>query len=268
MKEFSEEKKKEVIELIEKQRKAKISWVATITQLSEEEVKTIGRDSGLFIEGNQIMLHSETAEGKTESLIDTNLKRLENLALDERVINVFEKMKESGFSSSSTSSGSLVGDLVGIGIEFAIHSIMANRESKKVRNVEIFVCFLDGNIKITTVKARSIKPKKEELYQEIKEQYGQNLHFLVPIKKYYELIAIPKEHAQISDQEKKNILHLSEKIDTEIRNICREIIDFSERMDESNGEKMKQTILLSSGRSVELINEYKAMQEYSLLLKL
>jgi uncharacterized integral membrane protein len=65
VKEISKEKKTELFELVEKQKKAKISWVGTITQLSEDQIINIAPDLGLAIEKDLILLPSETKEAKS-----------------------------------------------------------------------------------------------------------------------------------------------------------------------------------------------------------
>ncbi len=87
--EISEEKKKELLELVKKQKKAKISWVKTITQLSEEQIISVAPMIGLTIDKDQIMSHSETNEGKKEIQIEKNIEKLIQQALDERVLREY-----------------------------------------------------------------------------------------------------------------------------------------------------------------------------------
>lgn len=72
MKEVSDEKKKELYDLVEKQKKAKITWIGTITKISEEQIKTIAMDIGLVINEDLIMLPSETKVRKDELLKQKN----------------------------------------------------------------------------------------------------------------------------------------------------------------------------------------------------
>ncbi len=68
MEKISEDKKKELYELVEKQKKANISWVGTITQLSENQIITIAPDLDLIVDKDQIMLPTETKEAKSTLL--------------------------------------------------------------------------------------------------------------------------------------------------------------------------------------------------------
>jgi hypothetical protein len=51
---ITEEKRKEVLLLVEKQKKAKISWLATVTGLTKDDIQTIAWDYGLIVEGDYV----------------------------------------------------------------------------------------------------------------------------------------------------------------------------------------------------------------------
>lgn len=274
MAQISDAKKKELFELVEKQKKAKINWVSVITQLSEEEVKTAAWEIGLVIDNDHIMLPSETTEGKKETQIQKNTERLLKLALDERVLRDYHGggRGEKSFSLGSSSSSSLGGagmELALIGIVAAavvLRTELKDPSKMKFGTVSTCVCRLDGSIKYLVSKADEMVPVKDRLFQDIESQYDQNFHYLVPIKIYFEMLVIPKiEDKSVSDNLKK-ILSLCELLDKRISDFCMLIADKSVSV---TGKKLRKTffdILMTNGKRVETPKKFIELSKYSLYL--
>jgi len=84
---LTQEKKDEILDLLNKQKKAKISWLATITQTSEDELHLLAKEEGLQIEGDSLFLPTETKGGKIEEEIKNNRKKLiENIIKRRHII--------------------------------------------------------------------------------------------------------------------------------------------------------------------------------------
>ena len=68
MAKLSPEKANEISELVSKQKKAKLNWVAMVTQVSEEDIRDNIEDLGLLLEDDHIVLPSESRESKAVDL--------------------------------------------------------------------------------------------------------------------------------------------------------------------------------------------------------
>jgi hypothetical protein len=64
--EISEEKKQEVVELVEKQKKAQLHWIETITGLTKDEIKVVAWERKLIIVNDMILLPSAFKEKQEE----------------------------------------------------------------------------------------------------------------------------------------------------------------------------------------------------------
>lgn len=282
MTQIPDEKKQELFELVEKQKKAKINWVGVITQLSEEEVKTIAWEIGLVIDKDLIMLPSETVEGKKETKIQNNMKKLIEHALNERVHRKYlgGEAKSSG-SAYDFSGVDNLGGLIAIAALAAVATAIdaqpgsTTQKRMTIGSAETFVCNLDGTIDYSFTAADQKIPAIDHLYQDMKKQYGENLHFLVPIKDYYELVFFPKEEDNLQKETQKKILSLCELLDNKIKDFCEKIIQQS--IVEINGKKTYKdySVLLITGNKLEVLLENKIgdrkiryIQNYLQMIKL
>ncbi len=268
--EISEEKKKELLELVKKQKKAKISWVKTITQLSEEQIISVAPMIGLTIDKDQIMSHSETNEGKKEIQIEKNIEKLIQQALDERVLREYftgNNDKEAiALAARIVFAGSIVG-LAGVGLALTSMSKPTDPTKLKFGKVETCVCQLDGNINYSVAQTDKMIPAKEHLYKEMKKQYNDDLHYLFPIKSYFEMVVLLERFTTIqSDKQRRDILSLCESLDIKIRNFCNEIVHRSIFEMEKHGKKAIYSVLLPSGERVTTNEKFIPLNQYSLFL--
>ncbi|NPE09092.1 MAG: hypothetical protein GNW80_12480 [Asgard group archaeon] len=272
MTEIPDEKKKELHELVEKQKKAKINWVAVITQLSEEDIKTIAWEIGLVIDKDQIMLPTETEEGKKEKRIQKNTKKIIDYALNERVLRNY--IGGGGQSSGYTPYFSGAGDLAiglafaGIAVAFAgAEAFTKSHIQKEFGNVETSVCWLDGGFSFSVAKADEMVPVKDHLFQDMRKQYDQNFHYLVPIKQSYELVVIPRNEDKLENEnQKKKILSFCEILDNKIGDFCGKIVEQSVTVIEEKRKKVSYSVLLTSGVRAESTKEFINLNKYSLYL--
>ncbi|MHA1243518.1 MAG: tetratricopeptide repeat protein [Candidatus Heimdallarchaeota archaeon] len=56
MSSVSEEKKRELVELIQKQKRVQIEWLSTVTEIGVEDIKQIAKDNDMHIEGQMIVI--------------------------------------------------------------------------------------------------------------------------------------------------------------------------------------------------------------------
>lgn len=266
MNKIQDEKKKELFELVEKQKKAKINWVAVITQLSEEDIKTIAWEIGLVIDKDLIMLPSETEEGKKELQIQKNMLKIIDQALKERVLRNYigGETKSSGGSaydfSGADNLGGLIATVALAGVVAAIDTQSGSTTQKQmtIGDAETFVCNLDGTIDYSFTKADQKIPAIDHLYQDMKKQHGENLHFLVPLKDYYKLVFIPRNDDKLRNEgQKKRILSLCELLDYKIKDFCEKIVQQS--IVEFGKQKRKKdfSVLLITGEKIEVLMENK-----------
>lgn len=267
---ITEEKKKELLELVEKQKKAKISWVGTITQLSEEQIISVAPKIGLTIDNDQIMLHSETNEGKKETQIQKNIEKLIQQALDERVLREYLSGRDDteaiALAARIVLSGSVVG-LVGVGLALSTLGKPTDPTKIKFGKVETCICQLDGSIDYSVTQSDKMAPAKEHLYKEMKKYYNNELHCLFPIKSYFEMVVLLEDTVTIkNDNQRRDILSLCESLDIKIRNFCNEIVHRSVFELEKRGKKITYSVLLPSGEGIASNEKFIPLNQYSLYL--
>ncbi|NHJ05520.1 MAG: hypothetical protein EAX90_11900 [Candidatus Heimdallarchaeota archaeon] len=68
-----EKTKNEVLTLINQQKKAKINWIASIVQISEDNVRSIAKDLGLIIEGDFVIAAAESAKIERADNVENQL---------------------------------------------------------------------------------------------------------------------------------------------------------------------------------------------------
>ena len=56
MSSVSEEKKRELVELIQKQKRVQIEWLSTVTEIDVKDIKQIAKDNDMHIEGQMIVI--------------------------------------------------------------------------------------------------------------------------------------------------------------------------------------------------------------------
>lgn len=278
MTQIPETKKKELLELVEKQKKAKINWVAVITQLSEEEIITTAWEIGLVIDKDQIMLPSETEEGKKEKRIQKNIKKIIQHALNERVLRnymngagkIFRENYEKLGSTGYVPFEGIVLGLAVAGIATAIKGVQAAKKSEAIMEfgkVETSLCKLDGSIDYSITKKDERIHVTDHLFQDMKKQSGQNFHYFVPIKQYYELVLIPRnEDKLVNKNQKKNILSLCEILDNKISDFCGKIVEQSVTVIEKKLRKVNYSVLLTTGVRAESTEKFIQLNKYSLYL--
>ena len=276
--EISEEKKKELYELVEKQKKANISWIGTITQLSVEEIKTIAWDIGLVIDNDLIMLPTETNEGKKAISFQKNHEKMIQLAINERVLREYTgggREREFPINQVLTSSDSL--DALAIAIPVVVVLAAAqvatymrrptDPSRLKFGRVKTYLCNLDGSVDYSVTKANKMIPVKDHLYQKMMIQYDQNCHCLVPIKHYYDLILIPENEELLSDNIlRTNVLSLCEMLDKRILEFSSKIVKLSIKQPRFRSQRARFKVLLASGGKFEIRIKFEKYINYSLLL--
>lgn len=207
MNDITPKMKSEVLELLKKQKKANLSWVATITQIPIEQLKIIAWELGLVIEGDQILLMSETKEGKVEAKIQENIKKIIDEALNERVHRSFDT-----FITSRSS-------LTELGRRMMRWSAGVNpvdpHSTKTETNVSTIYLKLDGTFETSYSKTTDMKPIKDILYKEMLKESNGNIHYYIPLLSYYQLIKIPKYENDLTQQNIQEIESVIKQFDHE-----------------------------------------------------
>jgi hypothetical protein len=238
-----------------------------ITQLSEEDVKTIAWDIGLVIDYDQIMLPSETKEGKAEAKIRDELdKAILQKALSERVFHYgkkrtkrvnWEKIGKIADGTDPLSAAIFLGAaLTDIGL--------AIKKRFEVID-EVYVCELDGNVNYAKVKMNQLLMLERNLLKEINEKYQNKLHYLVSLKYYYEqAVNLQSMNPQKDAEYKKAIISFCTFIDDNINDFCNKIVNLSVKV--SAADEKKYNILLITGKRIEVSKENLELNKNSLFL--
>ena len=266
---ISEEKQKEILELIEKQKKAKLSWVAIISQVSEDQLKASAPDLGLVINKDEIMLRSETNEGKRETLIHSNYEKLIQYAIDEHVHRLYVGGSDNKEAKAVASAVALyaIWGLAGAGIGLATLGKPTDPTKLKFGNVETCKYLFDGRIDYSFTKSTEMEPVKEHVYHEIMEQFGQTAHYLVPIRPYYELILLQEpKGSTLSEGQKNLLLSLCDHLDIWIRDFSNDLANNSVVGQEEKNKVTTYQLLLITGEKIESTEKLLLFTKISIYL--
>ncbi|MBN1330825.1 MAG: hypothetical protein JXA54_15235 [Candidatus Heimdallarchaeota archaeon] len=271
--ELTTEKKMEICELVEKQKKAKISWIAIISQVTEEQLKASAPDLGLVINNDEIMLSSETEEGKQATMVNTNYEKLIHYAIEERVIRIYDggfDNKETKIIATSialTAVLGVFGAAVGGSLRIASYGKPTDPTKMKFGNVETSKCLFDGRIEYSLTKSTEMEPVKEHLYHEISGLTKDKMHALVPIKLYYELIMLLDNRAKNFTEDQKNLLlSLCDHLDTWIRDFSNSIANNSAVEQEGKSKSKSYQLLLITGEKIETNEKLLIFNKISIYL--
>jgi len=270
---ISEEKQKEILGLIEKQKKAKISWVAIISQVSEDQLRTIAPDLGLIINKDEIMLSSETKEGKQATMVHANYEKLIHYAIEERVIRLYDggfdnkEVKAFATSVALTAVLGVFGAALGGSLRIASYGKPTDPTKMKFGNVDTTRFHFDGRIETSSTKSNEMEPIKEYVYQEITELFPQTSHYLVPIQLYCELITLHEPQAQTLTLEQKNLLiSLSNHLDIRIRDFCSALLEKSIVTLTNTSKEPSYQLLLITGEKIDCSEKSLLFNKISIYL--
>ena len=121
----SKKTKEDVLELITKQKKAKIKWVASVIQITENAVLAIAKELGLVIENDSILIPSESVQEKEK--IDPKVQLIDDI-ISIRTNKLSAILKEDLETISRIVVYRFVGDFQVIPAAHAKNYIMKTRE--------------------------------------------------------------------------------------------------------------------------------------------
>jgi len=185
MTDISQEKKDELLDLVTKQKKAKIAWVATITQIPEEDILKVAEEIGLTIEDDFILHHSETADGKAKIALTKNHNLLVEMAINERIHRKYITLGKDGQVSQK--------DKKFLGVFQRANPNHPLREQGETIAIAL-IYDLFGTVSAGKASLEVMKDIRKGLLHLMLSSSKNNIHYFVPITKYYELIEIPKNN--------------------------------------------------------------------------
>jgi len=188
-------KRNEIKDLVLAQKKAKISWVATICQVSEEDLRLNVEDMGLLIEDDFILQPSESKEQKAVELLQAKREQIIKEIVDKRMYRYNPENRNPiafGILKSFTDTITIRGLLVK-----AIADDLA-----KLRTV---IHTFDNQV----IKCQSSveRPYIESMRNKLRKQPDETLRLHISLKKYTEFLVLPKIENKLTKMQKIELVN-------------------------------------------------------------
>lgn len=201
-----------IIELVTKQKKAKLQWVSMITQVSVESLTMNVEEMGLKIEDDFILLPSESKDQKALNLVKDKREQLLTSIIDGRY-----------YRYNPAHSAHVVFDNVRKVIPMGRQTI---RETEWLidRFAKIKYIIISPNGEVIDTDEREAKLILERMKNDFRNYSDTILRTYIPIKKYLEFLIIPLLH----DEEKglsAQLLEHASKEDLRISNLAGSTIE-------------------------------------------
>ncbi|MHA1556423.1 MAG: hypothetical protein ACTSPM_05740 [Candidatus Heimdallarchaeota archaeon] len=254
MSEFSSEKCDMVIELVTKQKKAKLQWVSTICQVNVDELIEHAEKMGLLVEEDYILIPSESKERKAQNLVSDKREQILTIITNNRFYRynpahssqvAFDNVRKFALPMNRSTSRQ---------IEWVIDQFAT---------IKYVIKTLEGEM-IETDEAQG-KMIIETMKTKLRSFPDEILRLFVPIKKYLEFLIIPI--IQNNDQYVVSmLLDQASKEDIRINNIAFNSIESSiiDRKVSRKGDIKEITIKLPNGQ----VENYKSNQLQKLFYNL
>lgn len=194
MSKLDDTKKAEIKDLVLAQKKAKISWVATICQVSEEDLRVNAEDMGLIIEDELIIQPSESKEQKAVELLKAKREQIVTEIVNKRIYQYNPEAKYRGtfdFIRAQLDPGTIFGLVVGKIID-------------KATVLRTVIHTFDGQV--INCKSSEERPHIEKIKEEVRQLSDEILRLHVSLKKYTEALVIPKIEQKLSKTEKIDLI--------------------------------------------------------------
>ncbi len=206
------DKRAEIIELVKTQKKAKISWIATITQVSEDAIIDAAEKMDLLIEDDYILIPSESKKHKVS---DTVLAKREQI-IEEIISNRYYSYNPGVMAASvidnvqSFFDGFIITDL----IARSVLNKAKDEVQKRLYNIVTF----DGNV--VTVRYSDAMRIIESMKNEFRRIPDEMLRLHITIKKYFEFLVLPKIKDLLSFDELNKLRLQIEIEDNRVQNLA------------------------------------------------
>jgi len=263
---LSPEKKEEIILLIKREKKARLSWVATIAQVSVEELTENVEALGFVLEDGFIVLPTETKKHKTFQVYKQKRKQAVAMVLNSRVYRYCP-----GFSFTVRTSTPLITQLV-----FQHRKTLKEKfnydpldhvpyDAINYEPLRTIILPLSG--KPIDVLSAEERPYIEQLRQEIANLPDHLLRLFITIKHYFELLVIPKYRLALSQEEISLLLERATRADNEMIFTARSMIQANiiELKTNRRGKIKKLSIRLPNSSILELSADQLEQQLSSIL---
>ncbi len=231
MSKLDDTKKDEIKDLVLAQKKAKISWVATICQVSEEDLRINAEDMGLVIEDEHIIQPSESKEQKASELLKAKREQIVTEIVDKRIYRYDPEAKYQGtfnfirgFSDPTTIFGLVVGKII-----------------DKATMLRTVIHPFDGSE--INCKSSEERPHIEKLRKEISQLPDEALRLHITLKKYTEFLVIPRIEEKISKAEKIDLINKVTSEDYRMRTEAIQLAQNSIVEQKTKGKIIKEMVL-------------------------
>ena len=234
---LDDKKRNEIKDLVLAQKKAKISWVATICQVSEEDLRLNAEDMGLLIEDDFILQPSESKKQKTVELLQAKREQIITEIVDKRMYRYNPENRNPiafGILRSFTDTITIRGLLVK-----AIADDLA-----KLRTVTH--TFDNQVIKCQSSEER---PYIESMRNQLRKQQDESLRLHISLKKYIEFLVLPKIENKLSKMQKIELVNKVTNEDNRMRTEAIQLTYSSIVDQKTKGKRVKEiTARLPAGQ--------------------
>jgi len=201
---LNDAKKNEIRELVLAQKKAKLSWVATICQVSEVELRIYADDLGLLIEDDFILHPIESKEQKVAELLKAKREQIVTEIVDKRMYRYDPSAKFQGpFKINRTYSEP---DIVWSVLDILVDKLTPLRT--------VIHPFVGEKIDIQSSRER---PFIEKLRGEVRQLPDEVLRLHISLKKYTELLVIPQIEKHLTKKQKIHLINMVTSEDNRMR---------------------------------------------------
>ncbi len=236
MSKLADTKKAEIRDLVLAQKKAKISWVATICQVSEEDLRVNAEDMGLIIEDEHIIQPSESKEQKTFKLLQAKREQIITEIVDKRMYRYNPEAKNPiafGILRSFTDTTTISGLLIKAGVD-------------NLAKLKTVIHTFDN--RIIKCKSSEERPYIEEMKIKLRNQSDETLRLHISLKKYTEFLVIPLIENKLSKMEKIDLISKVTSEDNRMRTEAIQLTQTSIVDQKTRGKQVKEiTARLPSG---------------------
>ncbi|NPE08712.1 MAG: hypothetical protein GNW80_10570 [Asgard group archaeon] len=205
--------------------------MATICQVSEEDLRINAEDMGLIIEAEYIIQPSESKEQKASDLLKAKRKQIVTEIVDKRIYRYDPEAKYRGTYSF----------IRGFSDPNTIFSLVVGKIIDKVTMLRTVIHPFEG--KEINCKSSEERPHIEKIRKEISQLPDELLRLHVPLKKYTEFLVIPRIEKKLSKAEKIDLINKVTSEDNRMRTEAIQLAQNSVDEQKTKGKIIKEMVL-------------------------